>query len=301
MEGAPSAGRDRGILSRMVVRLDPQYPLLWRSPDSLQLGVMPPRVVLETVSAADERMIAALVEGISETGLAMIGHGAGASAEDVTALLLRLRPALTAPPTVPRRVLVSGAGHTAGAIARAVAARGHTLVADRPDLVVIVAQYVVPPESHAMWLRRDIPHLAVIVGDGMVEIGPVVEPGIGPCLVCALADAAQADPAWPALAAQLHGMRSASDTAAVAGEVAAIVSRLVAARLKNGAGDRHESLSLDLESGVITRRPRARRVDCGCAEVRGRRESDSPAVGPVATRIRPRPRPTTASVVGALA
>jgi bacteriocin biosynthesis cyclodehydratase domain-containing protein len=283
------------------VRLDPRYPLVWRTPDSLQLGVAPPRAVLETVSAADERMISALVEGVSESGLAMIGHEAGASAEDVAALLTLVRPALIAPTTVPRRVLVMGTGHTATAIARAVASSGHTLVSEHPDLVIITAHYVVPPESHGMWLRRDIPHLPVVVQDSVVEIGPIVEPGAGPCLFCALRDASEADPAWPAMAAQLHQVRSHADTPLTAGEVAAIVARLVATRFERGRATRHESLSLDLATGTLTSRRRERREDCGCAGLRGQTESGSPGVVPDASRRHHRPRPTTATVVGALA
>jgi len=300
VEGLPSAGSDRAILSRMVVRLDPQYPLLWRTPDSLQFGVASPPVVLETVSSSDEKMIAALVDGISESGLAMIGHDAGASDEDVATFLERVRPALLAPSPAPRRVLVTGVGHTAAAISRAIAARGHILVADRPDLVVVTAHFVVPPALHGMWLRRDIPHLPVVVLDTAVEIGPLVEPGRGPCLLCLLAEETDADAAWPALAAQLLGSRSAADTPETAGEVAATVSRLVARRLASGAIDRHESLTIDLRSGTVTARPRVRRDDCGCAEVRGRRENDSPADDPDVTRLRPRSRPTRGSVVGAL-
>lgn len=285
----------------MVVRLDPRYPIVWRTPDSLQIGVAQPRAVLATVSAADERMIAALVDGISESGLAMIGRAAGASEKDVAALLAHVRPALLALPVKPRRVLVTGTGHTASAIARSVAASGHELVTEHPDLVVITAHFVVPPELHARWLRRDIPHLAVVVSDTAVEIGAMVEPGIGPCLLCALREATAADPAWPAMAAQLLTARSVTDTAEVAGEVAAIVARLVATRLRSGVTTRFESHTLDVSTGLVRKRVRLQRHDCGCAEVTGRRGSDSPDVDPGATTPRRRPRPTTGSAVGALA
>ena len=285
----------------MVVRLDPRFPIVWRTPTSLQLGVAAPRAVLESVSSADERMISALVDGISESGLAMLGRAAGASDADVAALLHHVRPALIASPAAPRRVLVSGAGHTPAAIARAIAARGHTLVAERPDFVVATAHYVVPPELHGVWLRRDIPHLPVVVLDTAVEIGPIVEPGAGPCLYCALGDATEADPAWPAMASQLHGMPSLADTPEVAGEVAALVGRVVARRLDTGPAATHVAFTLNLDSGVVSSRQRRRRSDCGCAGIRGRRESDSPADALVATQRRLRPPPTTETAVGALA
>ena len=187
----------------MVVRLDPRYPIVWRSPDSLQIGIAPPRALLDTVTTADEHMIVALGDGISESGLAMLGRAAGATTAQVETLLARVRGALLDAPVPPRRVQVSGAGRTADAVARALAGTGLEGGGGHPDLVVLVAQYVVAPEHYGTWLRRDIVHLPVVVLDTTVEIGPFVEPGIGPCLYCLLAEATEMDPAWPAIAAQL--------------------------------------------------------------------------------------------------
>jgi len=285
----------------MVLKLDPRYPLVWRSPDGVQLGVARPVATIEHLSEADERMLAALTEGISESGLVMIGTSAGASGLDVAALLQRVTPALETPRPLPRRVLVTGAGPTAASVARAVAATGHSLVRDNPDLVVMVAHYVLSPEQHGAWLRRDIPHLAVVIADTAVEVGPIVEPGLGPCLYCALRDRTEADRAWPAIAAQLSGRSTVADDEVLAGEVAAVVARLVRTRLERGAASIHESLRLDIATGVIEATRREARADCGCLEVsgsaeevRGRTESGSPGGAPVAM-LRRRPlQPTRA-------
>jgi hypothetical protein len=278
----------------MVLKLDPRYPLVWRSPDGVQFGVATPIATIDHLSEADERMIAALTEGISESGLQMVGTSAGANSLDVAALLQSISPALTTPRPLPRRVLVTGAGATAASIARAVAASGHILVRDDPDLVVMVAHYVLSPEQHGAWLRRDIPHLAVVIADTAVDVGPIVEPGLGPCLYCALRDRTEADRAWPAIAAQLSGRSTLADDEVLAGEVAAVVARLVRARLERGAASIHESLRLDIATGVIEATGREARADCGCLEVRGRSESDSPGGAPVAM-LRRRPlQPTTA-------
>ena len=71
----------------MVLRLDPRLPLLWRTPSSLQFGVDDPPVVLEAVSAAEERMIAALRVGVSRSGLEMISATAGGRHGEAAALL----------------------------------------------------------------------------------------------------------------------------------------------------------------------------------------------------------------------
>ncbi|RIJ46534.1 hypothetical protein DZF99_17165, partial [Clavibacter phaseoli] len=81
----------------MAIRLDPRLPLVWRTPDSLQLGVDRPPVVLASVSRLDERLLDALVHGISRGGLDMIAATEGAGPAHVTQLLDLVRPALLPP------------------------------------------------------------------------------------------------------------------------------------------------------------------------------------------------------------
>ncbi|WP_317232827.1 hypothetical protein [Clavibacter capsici] len=81
----------------MAIRLDPRLPLVWRTPDSLQLGVDRPPVVLTAVSRLDERLLAALVQGVSRGGLDMIAATEGATPAQVTQLLDLVRPALLPP------------------------------------------------------------------------------------------------------------------------------------------------------------------------------------------------------------
>ncbi|RII97264.1 hypothetical protein DZF96_08005, partial [Clavibacter michiganensis] len=89
----------------MAIRLDPRLPLVWRTPDSLQLGVDRPPVVLSAVSRLDERLLDALGRGISRGGLDMIAATEGATPAHVTQLLDLVRPALVPPrdQDLPRR------------------------------------------------------------------------------------------------------------------------------------------------------------------------------------------------------
>ncbi|WP_394768053.1 hypothetical protein [Lacisediminihabitans sp.] len=219
----------------MVLRLDPRLPLLWRTPSSLQFGVDAPRVVLEEVSAADERMIAALLVGVSRSGLDMIAASAGGGHDEVGLLLDRLGPALVAAAedAPPGRVTVVGDGPAAEHIAHLLRRSNVAVVpdGDEASLVVIVAGYVIPPELHGRWLGRDLPHLPVVFGDEAVRIGPLVEPGIGPCLWCVELARTDADPAWPAIATQLLGRRSSAEGALLVEEVAVSVARLVLERI----------------------------------------------------------------------
>ncbi|MEO7122934.1 MAG: hypothetical protein ABI400_07415, partial [Lacisediminihabitans sp.] len=234
----------------MVLKLDPRYRLLWRTPTSLQFGVDNPRVTLSELSVADDRMIAGLIRGISRSGLSMIAEDAGADESEVSRLLDAVAPILhtevvgthAEPNASLRRVCLSGVGRTADNIAAILSTADITVHRGEPDaerveLAIIVAQFVIEPELHGAWLRRDVPHLAVVFGDAQVRIGPVVEPGATPCLYCLERHATDADPARTAIASQLWGQRSPVETGLVSSEVAALVARYAVSRL---SGQRQE-------------------------------------------------------------
>ena len=204
----------------MVLTLDPRFPLVWRTPFSLQLGLDPAVVRLDDVTVAQEQIIAALASGVSRPGLRMIAHDAGVSDPELDELLAVLRPALTKPAdTQTSTVLVSGTGQTVDRIAvglaeagvrvliaatatDAIAAAAGDAVRDVagviPEFAIAVGHFVLSAELHGLWLRRDIPHLPVVFSDSGVQIGPLIEPGITPCLYCLDRYRRDADPAWPA-------------------------------------------------------------------------------------------------------
>ena len=265
----------------MILALDPRFPLLWRSPTSLQLGVDRPVTVLPTVSVAHERMLAALQVGIPSPGLDLLGSESGLDERELAAFRRAIEPALLVRRgPVKARVIVAGSGPTADRLVwrlreagldphpigegpwseSALAAAG---LADG-DLAVLVGHYVLDPELRGFWLRRDLPHLPVIYGDATVRIGPLIEPGWGPCLYCLERHRADADPAWPVLATQLLGRRSAAESPFVAGEAATIAARLLLARGSGAASDA-TSITLDIETGALERRSWPPHPDCACS------------------------------------
>ena len=275
----------------MVLRLDARYPLVWRSPTSLQFGVAAPEVVLHEVSEADERMIAALAKGISAPGLRMVAASAGATDDAVATLLDQLAPALEKrrEPVV-RSVTLVGSGATAtqvveslrdAGVAVRVAADAASAVAAPCDLAVAVGHFVLAPDLHGLWLRRDIPHLPVVLSDTSATVGPVVEPGVGPCLYCLQRYRTDADPAWPALSAQLWGRTSSIESALVASEISAVVTRVVLARLDAGrAAGVHVSTEISVATGETTAHEWLPHPECGCVAVSAavRPGTGSPAV-----------------------
>lgn len=274
----------------MVLRLDPHLPVVWRTPTSLQFGVTRPPVSLDTVTVATEKLIAALSVGVSHSGLSMIGRSAGASDAEIEALLTLLAPVLVSPPRESQAsVVVAGTGRLADRVAAVLAEARIRVVVARTvaeaerasgSLAIIVGHFVLDPGFNGLWLRRDLPHLPVVLGDSSVAIGPFIEPGSTACLYCLQRHANDADAAWPAIASQLWGRRSPLDTELVTSEVAAIVARLVLAQVRGEAGVASDQLIVDPVSGERSHRQYAVHPACGCRELatpsaEDRRESDS--------------------------
>ncbi|MCU1557788.1 MAG: hypothetical protein JWN09_1783 [Microbacteriaceae bacterium] len=256
----------------MVLKLDPRLPLVWRTPTSLQLGVDAPPVLLDELSNAHERMIAALVAGVSRSGLDMIARAAGAGESDVDALLKSVSPALQSEKVVGQAAItIAGSGPTADRLAEVLRQSGVRLVDDDedPGLAIVIAHYVIEPELHGYWLRRDIPHLPVVYGDTSVRIGPMIEPGRGPCLYCLTRHRTDADPAWPTIASQLWGRSSTAESSLVADEAAVLAARWVLRRRDSGPDVVAISVDLDVATGDTVTRRWLPHPECGCIAVDG--------------------------------
>ena len=242
--------RHSGHTAAVVLQLADGLQLVWRTPHSVQLGVDPRRVIFDRVDAPFERLLSALATGVSRTGFDMMAR---AAALDPDGLLERLAPALASPePTAP--VGIVGAGPLADELRRQLGDSAD------PRLVVLVADWVVAPEDHGSWLRRDIPHLPVVAGDGGIEVGPLVVPGSGPCLYCVHLARADADPAWPAIATQLWGRPAPRLTRTAVVEAAAFAARRVASPSSLGT-----SWWIDAHDGAVSERVWERHPECRCA------------------------------------
>jgi bacteriocin biosynthesis cyclodehydratase domain-containing protein len=282
----------------MVLRLDPRYPLVWRTPDTIQLGIDRPLAIVPGVTAPLETVVAALRVGVPRSGAMMLGRQAGATDAATAALLRALAPALVdlaprpeppardagpgtaAPPgTAPvarpgpgthPAVCVDGVGPTADRIRHLLTELGLRVVvtgtpAPGPDLAVIVDHFVLAPERHGRWLRRDVPHLPVVFSDAEVRIGPLVEPGAGPCLTCLELERVDDDPAWPAIACQLLHRTAPTETTRLGIEAATTVAGMVHDRVF-AASNQFASASLAIDAATLTVRRRAHRPHerCGC-------------------------------------
>ncbi|TXK19627.1 TOMM precursor leader peptide-binding protein [Homoserinibacter sp. GY 40078] len=274
----------------MVLRLDPAIPLVWRDPQTVQLGVDPVACVVPDVGPGVERLLGVLIAGVSESGYSMLAESFGVGPGAAERLRERLRPAMLPAPTPPGaaapdvgRAVVLGGSPLAYAITRLLDASGHRASGDdSADAAVLVADRVLLPSDHRPWLQRDIPHLAVVASDSTVTVGPFVEPGTTACIHCHDLHRRDADPAWVAIATQLvtappparHPLRDAA--------AAWHAARLVIERLSGAVRTDAVELRIASDGAQLSESRVAPHPDCRCAAPP---ESDwAPADDPEALR-----------------
>ncbi|PZE38399.1 hypothetical protein DEJ31_03630 [Curtobacterium sp. MCPF17_031] len=285
----------------MGIRIDPSLEFVWRDPCTVQLGVDPPRAVVPVPTTAEERFLCALRRETARDVMAGLARSVGCAPAaaarvlgDAAAAVVDMLPEPLA------RVEVAGAGSLADELDRMLTGDGVTVVrtltprggpVPEPDpppaLAVLVADHVTDPTVRAAWTRRSVPHLPVVVGDGRVRVGPFLVPGAGPCLQCVELERTDADPAWPAIAAQVWGRPAAALSPWRAATVAATVTRSVLDRLPLVVQRPDaEQLVFDRADLSVTRRWVAPHPRCACRSLPG---TDSPpGVRPVTS-----PAPTT--------
>ncbi|WP_166874189.1 TOMM precursor leader peptide-binding protein [Salinibacterium sp. ZJ450] len=258
----------------MTLALDARYPAVWRSPTVLQLGAPDAVAVLADVTPVQERLIAALAVGASRAQLAVIARTGNDPDSVVDELLATVRPALVVTPP-PGTVAVAGIDPAVDRLADMLGWQGvRTVTVPTPDaaatvdadVAIIVASFVIDPGFHGVWLRRDIPHLPLVLGGAQIRIGPFVDPGVSACLHCVARWRADADPAWPAIASQLWGRRAPLETPLVLGEAIGLACRLTLRRLAGVTGltGEAEELCLDARTGEVSRVPVSPHPACEC-------------------------------------
>lgn len=263
----------------MTPRLDPAVPMLWRTPTSVQFG-SPPVLVLDQVTRADERLLATLCDDLPPGAVPMIARAHGLSRAGFDEVLELVRPALVPEPGPRSEITLVGDGSLASRLA-GMLAPSHRFADADPALAVIVADWIVAPDDHGRWLRRDTPHLPVVASGRSIEVGPLVLPGEGACLYCVHLAQCDADPAWTAVATQLLRHAPPAIDAIAGAEACALVARAIDRALR-GTLPRGTSWTIDAASGLVTAREWSRHPDCLCAALP---ESDSvPGADPAVPR-----------------
>lgn len=272
-----------------MLTLDPSYPPVWRSASALQFGAEPV-ALLDEPSSWQLRMVRELDRGIPDASFIPLARACGAPTDDAAAQLLsRLRRALSSGPAARRIVSLHRDATVTDAqaelVAHGLAAAGFDAALRHPfdpidepvpdaAAVVFVVPRVVPPGAAAPLMAADLPHLPVVLTGPGADIGPFVQPGDTACLACVAAHRRDADPSWPAVAAQLIG-RAADVDASVLWEAGMVAGRLIDERARRRLA---RTRSVALRSGSLHRDVRTHRphAECRCRSLAGSATAAAP-------------------------
>lgn len=265
-----------------MLRLNPAHPPLWRSINRLQLG-QEAVVVLDDPQPWQQRLLHELGRGIPDSALEPLAEAYGAEPLQVRDLLTRIRPALEHPPGAPPARITMAVPATfpaadASVIIQALSARGtrvqrvscDDIRADpgpRGETVVLLAHHVIDPRDAAALLREDVAHFPIVLTGTRAVLGPLVRPGTTACLECAALHRTDADPAWPAIAAQLLGRQLPAVGAAFASEIGLAAGRLLSE--PETARRIAHSLTLHVDSVRRSWRAHPPHAECRCRSLAG--------------------------------
>lgn len=277
---------------RTITRLDPTIPLLWRDEQTLQLGVDGDlQITIEGVWV--EALLARMRGGFERRSFDVIAHAVGAPRADARALLARLRPLLVDDPAEPAPAWVESANlgdsRTEGRMRECLTEEGVPAGSrENPGHVgIVLVQGAAAALQLASYLRADLAHLPISFDAGGVTVGPLVRPGLAPCLACRDGHERDRDPAWPRLHAQLIGRESGPITGARVAEAARMAARLLAGGEQQ---DAEESRFVRITaSGERVWRSLSFHAECRCRELSSR----SPRGSATAAALRVPPSATT--------
>jgi hypothetical protein len=267
---------------RCMYKINPDYPLVWRTPTSLQIGVDNPHVVLAKIYPSEERFITALQSGFGDVSLPTVSEECGMTSAETDGLLLALNSALL-PQSGPGlsanryRISLDGTGPFVDSVGLLLIGIGHTVVktsaavSPRCDLAIVVGEYVIEPSRIGGWLRKNVPHLPVVFSDQNVRIGPFLgatpESQANlldfPCSQCIELHHRDRDDCWPAMASQLAGKPAPSNTALLRAEVSALIARWISSRESVSIAP-NTSLNIAVKTGEIQEITFELHPDCAC-------------------------------------
>lgn len=270
-----------------LIRIDPALPICWQDPDTLRIGFDRAEVSIASPSPVLQRLLSALVTGVRSDRLSRTLARVGASTAEWSHLTDMLEDALLVTDGAPDAP--AHASETPRIGVGVIAPRGRSPVTAvlldafdragfeaglfssgdrRYGLVVSVERFLEPcgPE------RLDaagLPQLSIRFSDRSTAVGPLVEGEGRPCLGCVTLHDIDADPALPALAAQLLGKTPAAETVASTEIAAALAVSLVRQWLAGSELPGRTRLRVPVREGLPSPEFERERVEshpeCGCA------------------------------------
>jgi len=315
------AGPDGVVQSRQVPRSSPlrlpaRAPVVWRDPSSLQIGVEHVHAVVDRVTAGQAEFLAAVSAGLGAGGISAVVVQVGCDRSEAVDLVRRLGPVLLLGPSAQLAltsrpvVRLAGRGALADEVGRLLESCGLGVLLEdgesaasaastpgrgrvdgaRQHVGVVVGGLALDPVVVSEWLRRDVPHVLVRVGDRSVRVGPVVVPGVTACARCLHLHDGDRDRAWPAVAGQLAALPVAAPPLLVLRDAAVRTVRRVLAATTSLAGgdgggrvggsDPAEVVRIDLDTYEVSSSVVRPHPDCGCGAPPGTGSVDARRPGP---------------------
>jgi hypothetical protein len=210
------------LMAYPVLRIDPRLPLVWQTPSTLQIGVDPPRVVVEDLSEGALILLEALVTGVTQPGAELLAREAGVCTLESNRVLHALQPVFITKTELPLPTFaLLGQSAQRGVMTTHLRALGHSVALThnqkpRATETVLVGNYVLDPALYQQCISIDLAHTPVVFQDQSVVVGPRVTPGSGPCLHCVWENAVARAPHHGAVMSQLWRRSAPADTAEMA-------------------------------------------------------------------------------------
>jgi bacteriocin biosynthesis cyclodehydratase domain-containing protein len=272
--------------------------------------------VVDRVTAGQAEFLAALSAGLGAGGISAVVVQVGCDRSEADDLVRRLGPVLLPGPSAqlaltPRPVVrLAGRGALADEVGRLLESCGLGVLLEdgesaasaastpgrvdgaRQQVGVVVGGLALDPVVVSEWLRRDVPHVLVRVGDRSVRVGPVVVPGVTACARCLHLHDGDRDRAWPAVAGQLAALPVAAPPLLVLRDAAVrTVRRVLAATTSpaggDGDGERRvggsppaEVVRIDLDTYEVSSSVVRPHPGCGCGAPPGTGSVDARRPGP---------------------
>ncbi|MCB1274405.1 MAG: hypothetical protein KDB25_08465, partial [Leucobacter sp.] len=232
-----------------ITRIDPELPLCWEDESTLRFGFDEARLRISRPSVVTQRLIGALQGGVRSDRVGATLERIGATrrcwnetVELLEPILHRLPAgaaasagsAVRAVPDVPERgdsaafavgiEAPAGAHAVAEVFGRACIRAGFAITRTDPCLTISIERFVAPLERPVRPASWGAPRLLIRFADRSIGIGPLLSAADDPCPSCIVLADVDADPALPAIAAQLIGVTPASETGAGAEAAAALAT-----------------------------------------------------------------------------
>lgn len=254
-----------------MIKLNPAFPLIWRSPTSIQIGIDRPLAIAESITLGQERFLSALRTGISEHSLTAIAKECSLNAAELQSTLALFSDACQPETRTPRkRICLDGNHSQINSMGEIFTRLGHSVVRasalsePQTDIVFLIADFVQPLHRSGDWHRRNTPHIPVTFGDETIEIGPIVGlEDTAPCAMCISLSKIDKDSAWPVMATQLTGMFSALPTPLVVHEITTMLARWIT-HPETLSISSTQSVVIDVATGKRELRTFSVHAECAC-------------------------------------